>query len=99
MTNDLTGKIRLEESDFGCYLIVNCDNKSKDILIQVDYDRCGTASSFGWSPCTGCAEGCDGSTDGTVGCKRRTVSEHIASATKFLDDNIGAEAGDPGYFS
>lgn len=65
----------------------------RDFLVQIDFDRCGIASDFGWVPCPFCS-----STDGTVDCKHRKVGAMIQSATNFLDDNIGNIAEDPGYF-
>lgn len=83
--------IRLESSDFGDYLIIDEETK-RDILIQVDYDYPGIASTFGWSPCA-----C-GLTDGTVNCEHKTASEMIQEAQEFLDDNYGKVVNDPGYF-
>tara|TARA_R100001377_G_scaffold9756_1_gene4970 strand:+ start:2503 stop:2766 length:264 start_codon:yes stop_codon:yes gene_type:complete len=40
------GKVRLEQGDFGTYLIVNCAT-SEDILIQSDTDFVGLAEVFG----------------------------------------------------
>ncbi len=89
-------KITLKKGQFGTYEVV--PEKGESILVQVDYDRCGLASSFGWSPCKGCRRSCTGTTDGTVDCKRRTATEHIASATDYLDNHIGDTVEDPGYF-
>jgi len=99
-------RIRLEEGQFGTYEIVPVLDEGRDwvgkppesILVQVDYDRCGIASTFGWSPCYDCRRACKRETDGTVDCARRTVSEHIASATDYLDVHIGDTVDDPGYF-
>ena len=86
-------KIRLEDGDFGTYLLVAEDGR--DVLIQTDWDYPGTASSFGWQPCCG-----SGATDGTVDCPDcgANVSDMIASAYQYLDDHIGDEIEDPGYF-
>lgn len=43
-----TGKITLEQGDFGTYLIVS--DGGADRLVQTDWDYPGVASSFGWSP-------------------------------------------------
>ena len=83
--------IRLDETD-GCYLVVNVET-GEDRLIQVDYDFPGVASTFGWVPCSKCRE-----TDGTIDCKHRTASAMIAEAREYLDDHIGEEVEDPGYF-
>lgn len=85
--------IRLEKPHNapGCYLIVDIKT-GRDILVQLDYDFCGIASSFGWSPCD-----C-GDTDGTVDCEHKTADQMISEARKYLDDNLGAVADDPGYF-
>lgn len=83
--------ITLEAGQFGWdYLIKHDDGRS--VLIQTDWDYPGTASTFGWRPCS-CGE-----TDGTVDCPHRTASEMIASAAEFLDDHIGERVEDPGYF-
>ena len=42
------GKVRLEQGDFGTYLIVNCAT-SEDILIQSDTDFPSLAVDFGFS--------------------------------------------------
>jgi len=83
--------VKLERGDFGTYLIVAEDGR--DIQVQTDWDFPGTASTFGWQPC-------HNSTDGTVTCPDcgKTATEMITEAADFLDDNIGAEADDPGYF-
>ena len=83
-------KITIQAGDFGTYLLVAEDGR--DILIQTDFDFPGIASTFGWTPCE-----C-GSTDGTVDCTHRKASDMIADAQAFLDDHIGDEADDPGYF-
>jgi len=83
-------KISVESEQFGCYLISN-DEDDRTILIQVDYDYCGVASSFGWVACE-----C-GFTDGTVDCGHRTASEMISEASEYLDE-CDHEVGDPGYF-
>lgn len=93
-------------------LIVADDDR--DILVQLDYDYPGVASSFGWSPAM--VEGRRGlrnvrcshdGTDGTIACNAgdayascgTTAEEFIAAARQYLDDHIGATADDPGYFS
>jgi hypothetical protein len=84
--------IRLEQGDFGTFLIVN-EETGKDILIQTDWDYPGVASTFGWVPC-------HDSTDGTVTCPDcgKTPGELISEANEFLRENIGACVEDPGYF-
>ena len=84
--------ITLEAGQFGWdYVLKNQDGRT--LLIQTDYDYPSLASSFGWSPCK-----C-GSTDGTVGCPHKTVSDMIAEAGQYLDDNIGETIEDhDGYF-
>jgi hypothetical protein len=59
---------------------------------MTDFDLQGIASTFGWTPCE-----C-GSTDGTGDCAHRKASDMIAEAQAFLDDHIGDQADDPGYF-
>ena len=83
-------KITLKDGDFGSYLVVADDGQ--DLLIQTDWDFPGIASTFGWTPCS-----C-GHTDGTVDCAHKTASQMIAEARAFLDDNVGDELEDPGYF-
>ena len=99
-----TGMIRLEQEDFGTYLIVDEDT-GKDRLVQVDYDYPSLASTFGWSP-RKVVRKVQGkrckhlNTDGTVLCRTcgATASMFIASATDYLDEHIGDTAEDPGYF-
>jgi hypothetical protein len=80
LTDDLHGNFILQADD------------GRDILIQVDWDYPGVASTFGWTPCP-----C-GQTDGTVDCEHRTASEMISEAGEFLRDHLGDTAEDPGYF-
>ena len=51
--------IRLEEGQFGTYLIVN-EETGEDRLIQTDHDRPGVARTFGW---TGEDDNIDGATE------------------------------------
>ena len=101
-------KIELVQGDFGTYLITNSED-SRTILIQTDWDFPGTARTFGWnmqevqakpehSATVVCCE--HAGTDGTVNCPDcgLTATEFITAAGEWLDDNIGAEAEDPGYF-
>ena len=89
-------------------LIVNDDGQ--DILVQVDYDYPGVASTFGWSLAavhlsrmTGTAgSACEhGETDGTIDCPAcgTSASEFIAAASEYLREHVGATADDPGYFT
>jgi len=80
LVDDLHGNFVLQADD------------GRDLLIQVDWDYPGVASTFGWSPCP-----C-GQTDGTVDCPHRTASEMIGEAGEFLRDHLGDTADDPGYF-
>jgi hypothetical protein len=94
--------MKLESNDFGTYLIVADNGDSR--LIQSDWDFPGTARSFGWDMRDVQQEGiakCEhDETDGTVTCPRcgLTATDFISAAGEWLDDNIGAEAEDPGYF-
>ena len=92
--------ITLKQGSFGTYLIVNEDGQ--DLLVQTDWDRPGIASHFGWDKFNVQASSysCDHDySDGTVDCKCGVkVGDFISSATEFLDDNIGAETDDPGWF-
>lgn len=83
--------VRLDDSDFGCYIIQDLES-DQSVLIQVDYDRPSLAGHMGWVACP-CGE-----TDGTIDCKHRSTAEMIDDATRFLDDHIGDEFEDPGYF-
>ena len=110
---ETTCKITLERGDFGTYLIGADDGR--DTLIQTDWDFPGVANTFGWNiqdaqKYETDEDGmelekkttCDHSgTDGTVDCEKcgMTATEFITAAANWLDDNIGAEAEDPGYFS
>jgi hypothetical protein len=102
------GKIRIDtERAVGTLrpcAIVNVDD-GRDIIPSTDFDYCGFASSFGWTP-EKVQMGdphCDhGGTDGTVSCRKNcgaTASDFISSAEDFLANNNGLEADDPGYFS
>lgn len=83
-------KITLQSGDFGSYLLVGDDSQNR--LIQTDWDFPGIASTFGWSPCS-----C-GATDGTVACAHKNAGQMIAEAQAFLDEHIGDDFADPGYF-
>ena len=83
--------IRLESEHFGCYRLVDTAT-GQDLLIQSDWDWPSVASNFGWQACP-----C-GDTDGTVKCAHRGVSEMIQEAGTYLDDMVGEEVEDPGYF-
>ena len=87
-------KIFVDSNRFGHYIVSN-DEDDNTVYVQVDYDCCGLASSFGWTPCEECRE-----TDGTVPCEHHTVSEMIQSAIEYLDDcaSYGKTVEDPGYF-
>lgn len=87
------GMIRLERGQYGWdYVVVNCDT-GETLLVTSDYDYPGLASTFGWIPCD-----C-GDTDGTVDCEHKTASQMIQEAREYLDEHIGDEVEDPGYFS
>ena len=108
---ETTCKITLEQGDCGAYLIVSDDGR--DLLVQIDYDFPGLAQTFGWditkvqrAEAEEESQQCEiplcnhEGTDGTVNCScGLTASEFIAAAGEWLDDNIGAEAEDPGYFA
>lgn len=70
----------------------NTRDDENTILVQLDYDFCGIASSFGWEPCE-----C-GSTDGTIDCEHKTASQMIGEATEYLDDHIGTVIEDNSYY-
>jgi hypothetical protein len=107
-------KVRLDEGDCGTYLLTpiatNKEVKAMEfknrkamedelgILVQTDWDYPGTASTFGWSPCTECEGDCKGITDGTVDCAQKSASAMISEAGEYLDEHIGDIADDPGYF-
>ena len=82
--------ITLLDDLYGNFILQADDGR--DLLIQLDWDYPGVASTFGWSPCR-----C-GQTDGTVDCAHRTASEMIAEAGEFLRDHVGDTAEDPAYF-
>ena len=85
--------------------IVPEDPELESILIQTDWDFPGVASTFGWSPrflqVSPRRECGHASTDGTVDCPDcgLKAGDFIESARQFIEDNDGAEAEDPGYFS
>lgn len=70
------------------------DESVESVLSQLDYDRCGLANTFGWSPCHNC-------TDGTIDCAEcdKTATELISDATDYLNEHYGDIAEDPGYFN
>ena len=84
-------KIELKKGQFGTYELEGENGKS--VLIQSDWDYCGTATSFGWCSCK-CGE-----TDGTLDCAHRKVSDMITEAGNYLDEHIGDIIDDPGYLS
>lgn len=88
--------ITLENGDCGTYEVTAEDGRS--VLVQTDWDYPGTARTFGWNMAE---EKCAHTgTDGTVNCPDcgKTATAFISEAGAYLDDNIGAEAEDPGYF-
>lgn len=93
-------KVTLEAGDFGWdYLLVAEDGRS--LLVQTDWDYPGIASNLGWSPSDVEPEGeCEhAGTDGTINCDCGVkVAVFLASAQSFLDDHIGEDFEDPGYF-
>lgn len=106
-------KITLQSGSFGWdYLIVAEDGR--DCLVQTNTDYPGVASTFGWSPSRAVFDAevsdqlgdplvasCEhDGTDGTIDCPAcgMTRTEFIQSAQEWLDDHIGEEAEDPGYF-
>ena len=92
----------MEPYRYGGYLVT--DDRDKDILVQLDYDFPGLASTFGWSPSMAgkrrCADGCQ-STDGTIGCPTcgTPAGRYIESAAKYLDGCGSKIVEDPGYFA
>ena len=85
-------KVTLEEGQFGWdYILRHADGRT--VLIQNDWNYPGVAGHMGWVPCK-CGE-----TDGTIDCKHHTAHDMINSEQEFLDDHIGDEFEDPGYFA
>jgi hypothetical protein len=97
--------ITLEQGDFGWDYIIRDIESGETVLIQTDYDYPGVAETFGWSlrdvqhddnelPCR------HQHTDGTIDCPNCGIraGAFIHSAQEYLDDHIGDEAEDPGYF-
>lgn len=86
------GLVELAGGDVGgTYELVDLDS-GKSLLFQADWDFPGLATSFGFVPCK-----C-GRTDGSVDCPHKTASQMIAEAQDFLDEHIGDQIPDPGYF-
>jgi len=85
--------ITIEQGQFGSDYVVAQVGGGETLLVTTDYDYPGLASTFGWVPCD-CGE-----TDGTVDCPHRTASEMISEAAEYLDNHVGDEVEDPGYFS
>ncbi len=77
-------RIYLERGPHGTYLIRAEDGR--DLLIQTDWDFPSVASTFGWR--------------GKFSKKKYGTgpSAEIHAAADWLDDNIDADADDPGYF-
>ena len=100
-------KITLSKAGYLTYQILAEDGQ--DRLIQTDWDLPGLATTFGWDiktvPTPEAKKFGDWlclheSTDGTVDCEEcgQKVSTFIEAAQDWLDENIGAEVDDPGYF-
>lgn len=85
-------------------IILNEDGR--EILVQLDYDWPGVASTFGWHVSMNepfpYAEKCDhDGTDGTIDCPAcgLPAASFIAAARHYLDEHEGKRAEDPGYFT
>jgi hypothetical protein len=85
--------IRLDKGEFGTYVLVDTSTGDSQ-LVQTDWDFPAVAIDFGFVPCDQCDN-----TDGTVNCEHKTASQMISEARDFLDEHIGDEIRDPGYFS
>jgi len=83
-------KITLLEADCGTFLLRAEDGRT--ILVQVDWDFPGVASTFGWSPPPGTM------TDDTGTLAEKSLSTVIGDARDFLHERAGSTADDPGYF-
>ena len=97
-------KITLDADTSDCPGAV-CKILSEDgrsVLVQVDYDAPGVASSFGWTISSVRPENkCEHNhTDGTVDCPDCGVKaiDFISEASDWITANDGAETDDPGYF-
>lgn len=90
------------------YFIHQLSWPQRNILPTSDYDSCGFARSFGWSPqpCKifknrGIVQYCEhDATDGTIDCPDcgRKAAQFISEATAYLQEHCGRIAEDPGYF-
>ena len=82
-------KVILEQGPEGspifCFGLYAADSGECVEFVQSDWDWAGLASSLGWTPCE-----C-GSTDGTVACAHRTVSEMLSEAFAFLAERDGQQ--------
>ena len=76
-------QMTLQRGDDSTYLAVAEDGRSEKFESESEYPA--LANNFGW-------EGYP-IVDGSF------ASETIAEAIEYLDENIGAKAEDPGYFS
>jgi hypothetical protein len=96
--------ITLEQGQFGSdYIIRSSDGET--MLVQTDWEYPGIATTFGWDTfdvqhdddVTLCKHI---ETDGTVDCPDcgMKTSKFIAAAHDYLDEHIGDEVDDPGYF-
>ena len=83
-------KITLLEADCGTFLLLAEDGRT--ILVQVDWDFPGVASTFGWSPRS------SPMTDDTGTLAEKSLSTVIGDARDFLHERAGSTADDPGYF-
>ena len=83
--------VTLKDGPYGAFVLES--NSGDSYLIQHDWDFPRIAAAFGWTPCH-----C-GTTDGTIECEHRSVSEMIWEAYEYLTSRVGESIDDPGYFS
>jgi hypothetical protein len=74
------------------FFVGSCSCGPVQVRFAVARKASGLASTFGWTPCS-----C-GATDGTVSCAHKQAGQMIAEAQAYLDEHIGDEVEDPGYF-
>jgi hypothetical protein len=83
--------VKLESVD--CNGIATVKRDDGMLLHVIEDGYCSVARYFGWVAC----EKCD-TTDGSVDCEHHTAQDMTASAGEFLENNVGAETDDPGWW-
>ncbi len=70
---------------------------TKQIHVYGLDEFCSVARYFGWRPCEN--DECCEQTDGSIACSHHSVYDMQVSAEKHLENCVGQETDDPGWFS